>query len=41
MSPTNLLMYIDGEWVGASDGRRIDSINPATGVVWATFPAAT
>lgn len=41
MSVTNLLMYIDGEWVGASDGRRLDSINPATGSVWATFPAAT
>jgi acyl-CoA reductase-like NAD-dependent aldehyde dehydrogenase len=41
MSLTNLLMYIDGQWVGASDGRRLESVNPATGQVWATFPAAT
>jgi acyl-CoA reductase-like NAD-dependent aldehyde dehydrogenase len=38
---THLQMYIDGAWVDASDGRRLDSINPATGAVWATFPAAT
>lgn len=36
-----LRMHIDGEWVDASDGRTLDSINPATGEVWATFPAAT
>jgi acyl-CoA reductase-like NAD-dependent aldehyde dehydrogenase len=34
-------MYIDGEWVDATDGRRLDTVNPATGRVWATFPAAT
>jgi aldehyde dehydrogenase (NAD+) len=38
---THLRMYIDGEWVEAADGRRLDSVNPATGKVWATFPAAT
>lgn len=38
---TDLQMYIDGAWVDASDGRRLDSINPSTGEVWATFPAAT
>lgn len=37
----HLQMYIDGAWVDASDGRRIDSINPSTGHAWATFPAAT
>ena len=34
-------MYIDGEWCDASDGQRIESINPTTGEVWANFPAAT
>jgi acyl-CoA reductase-like NAD-dependent aldehyde dehydrogenase len=34
-------MLIDGEWVAASDGGCFDSINPATGEVWARIPAAT
>lgn len=34
-------MLIDGTWVDASDGGRFDSINPATGGVWATVPEAT
>ena len=38
---TNLQMYIDGQWVDADDGRRLESRNPATGDVWATFPAAS
>lgn len=37
----DLQMYIDGTWVDASDGGRLDSLNPATGQVWATFPNAT
>ncbi len=41
MSITALQMYIDGQWCNSSDGRRLDSVNPATGAVWATFPAAT
>ncbi len=41
MTVTELQMYIDGQWADASDGRRLDSVNPATGQVWATFPAAT
>ena len=40
-APVELQMFIDGQWVDASDGRRIGSVNPATGEVWATFPAAT
>jgi (Z)-2-((N-methylformamido)methylene)-5-hydroxybutyrolactone dehydrogenase len=36
-----LQMYIDGQWCDASDGGRIDSLNPANGSTWATFPAAT
>lgn len=34
-------MYINGEAVGASDGLTIDVINPATGAVVDTVPAAT
>ncbi len=34
-------MLIDGEWVGASDGRTCESINPTTGRVWYRFPEAT
>jgi (Z)-2-((N-methylformamido)methylene)-5-hydroxybutyrolactone dehydrogenase len=36
-----LKMYIDGEWVDASDGQRLTSLNPATEAPWASFPAAT
>ena len=36
-----LRMHIDGQWVEASDGRTLESINPATGEAWATFPAAS
>jgi acyl-CoA reductase-like NAD-dependent aldehyde dehydrogenase len=34
-------MLIGGAWVDASDGARFDSVNPATGDVWATVPEAT
>lgn len=34
-------MLINGSWVDASDGARFDSVNPATGEVWATVPEAT
>ena len=34
-------MLIGGEWVGASDGKFFDSINPATGQVWSRIPEAT
>ena len=33
-------MYIDGEWVDAADATRLESINPATGEVWATAACA-
>jgi aldehyde dehydrogenase (NAD+) len=33
-------MYIDGEWVDAGDGARLESINPASGEVWATAAIA-
>jgi len=39
--PKSYRMLIDGALVEAADGARLDSINPATGEVWATFPAAT
>lgn len=34
-------MLIDGGWSGAADGGMFDSINPATGTVWARIPEAT
>lgn len=34
-------MLINGDWVEASDGRKLDSINPATGAVWASMPDAS
>lgn len=34
-------MLIDGQLVEAADGARLDSINPATGEAWASFPAAS
>lgn len=36
-----LQMYIDGGWCDSSDGRRLTTVDPATGAPWATFPAAT
>jgi acyl-CoA reductase-like NAD-dependent aldehyde dehydrogenase len=33
-------LYIDGEFCEASDGRRFDTINPATEEVWASVPEA-
>ena len=33
-------LYIDGEWCDAADGARLDSVNPATGDVWATAAVA-
>lgn len=38
---TNYQLYINGEFCDASDGGRFDSVNPSTGEVWATAPAAT
>ncbi|QYX58643.1 aldehyde dehydrogenase [Roseovarius sp. SCSIO 43702] len=34
-------MLIDGAWVDAGDGARFDTMNPATGAVWASVPEAT
>ncbi|MEM7221583.1 MAG: aldehyde dehydrogenase [Pseudomonadota bacterium] len=34
-------MLIDGAWVGASDGRTFDSLNPTTGEAWSQVPEAT
>ena len=34
-------LYIDGKFCEASDGNRFESVNPATGEVWTTAPAAT
>ena len=33
-------MYIDGEWCDAADGQTLESVNPATGEIWATAAVA-
>ena len=33
-------MYIDGEWCDAADGATLESVNPATGKVWASAAVA-
>ena len=41
---TNIKQYkmlIDGAWVGASDGKAFESVNPTTCQVWAMIPEAT
>ncbi len=34
-------MLIDGQWCDAGNGRRFDSVNPASGAVWASIPDAS
>ena len=34
-------MLIDGAWVGASDGRTFESLDPASNAPWALIPEAT
>ncbi|MCS7056058.1 MAG: aldehyde dehydrogenase family protein [Thermoflexales bacterium] len=41
MSVPTFKNYIAGEWVGASDGKTIENINPATGEVIGYFASAT
>ena len=41
LAVTAYQMLIDGQWVDASDGARYDSVDPATGDVWASVPEAT
>ena len=38
---TDYQLFIDGVFCDASDGGRFDCVNPATGMRWATAPAAT
>ena len=37
----NFKMYIDGEWVESSSGKKIQTLNPETNKVWATVPEAS
>jgi aldehyde dehydrogenase (NAD+) len=37
----HLKMYINGQWVEASNGRTLDSLNPYKQEVWATVPDAS
>ncbi len=39
-TPIHFPLYIDGEFCEAADGALVESINPATGEVWSTAPAA-
>ena len=36
----NFKMYIDGEWVDSSTGKKIETLNPENNEVWATVPEA-
>ena len=36
----NFKMYINGEWVESSSGKKIETLNPETNKVWATVPEA-
>ena len=36
----NFKMFINGEWVESSSGKKIDSLNPENNEVWATVPEA-
>ena len=33
-------LYIDGQWCDAADGALLESVNPATGEIWATAAVA-
>jgi aldehyde dehydrogenase (NAD+)/betaine-aldehyde dehydrogenase len=37
----NFKMYINGEWVDSSSGKKIETLNPETNKVWATVPEAS
>ena len=36
----NFKMYIDGDWIESSSGKKIETLNPETNKVWATVPEA-
>jgi aldehyde dehydrogenase (NAD+)/betaine-aldehyde dehydrogenase len=36
----NFKMYIDGQWVDSSSGKKIETLNPENNKVWATVPEA-
>ena len=36
----NYKMYINGEWINSSSGKKIETLNPETNEVWATVPEA-
>jgi len=36
----NFKMYINGEWVDSSSGKKIETLNPENNEVWATVPEA-
>jgi len=38
--PQDYKMYINGEWINSSSGKKIETLNPETNEVWATVPEA-
>ena len=36
----NFKMYIDGQWVDSSSGKKIETLNPENNEIWATVPEA-
>ncbi len=40
MTKPHYQLYINGEWCEGSSSQRMESLNPATGEVWATFACA-
>ena len=36
----NFKMYINGDWVDSSSGKKIETLNPENNEVWATVPEA-
>lgn len=41
MTKSHYKLYIDGEWIDGGAGQVMESQNPATGEVWATFACAS
>ena len=40
MTVQEFKMFIDGEWLASSSGKKIETLNPENNEVWATVPEA-
>ena len=36
----NFKMFVNGEWINSTSGRKIETLNPENNKVWATVPEA-